>query len=372
MNPSPMDWEFMDMALDLARQGAGWTSPNPMVGAVVIRDGAVVGKGFHERVGGPHAEVNAIDDAGPAAAGATLYVSLEPCNHTGRTPPCTEKILSAGIKKVAAAMEDPNPDVGGGGNKRLREAGLEVVSGIREAEARRLNEIFIKYIRTRIPFVLAKCAATLDGRIATRTGDAKWVSGEASRRRVHDLRHAYDGIMVGIGTVLADDPSLTTRRPGLESRDPTRIILDARLDIPLNRKLFSLDSMAGNLVVSGPEPPADKRAAIEKTGARVLEAPLTDGRIDLARLMPVLGEMGITSLLIEGGGAVFGSAFAADIVDKINFFFSPRILGGDDGIPICRGTGPALMADAVRLTGVSVRRFEEDVMVSGYPARILA
>lgn len=372
MNPAPADVAFMDMALDLARRGAGWTSPNPMVGAVVVRDGRVIGKGFHQRVGGPHAEVHAIDDAGPAAGGATLYVTLEPCNHSGRTPPCTEKILSAGIKKVVVAMDDPNPDVSGGGNDRLRGAGVEVVSGVREAEARRLNEIFIKYIRTRSSFVLVKCAATLDGRIATRTGDSRWVSGEASRAFIHELRHAYDGIMVGMGTVRADDPGLTARRPGLDSKDPVRIILDARLDIPLDRKVLAPESAAGTLIATRPGPPADKRAAIEKTGARVLEAPLCDGRIDLARLMPLLGKMGIASLLIEGGGTVLGSAFAAKIVDKVNFFFSPRILGGDDGVPICRGRGPERMADAVRLTDVSVHRFDEDVMVSGYPARITA
>ncbi len=362
----------MDMALDLARRGTGWTSPNPMVGAVVVRDGQVVGKGFHERVGEPHAEPNAIDAAGPAAAGATLYVTLEPCNHTGRTPPCTEKILSASIKKVVVAMDDPNPDVSGGGNRRLREAGVEVVSGVRESEARQLNEIFIKYIRTKSPFVLVKCAATLDGRIATRTGDSKWVSGEASRAYVHGLRHAYDGILVGVGTVLADDPSLTARRPGLESRDPVRIILDARLDIPPQRKVLASGPAAGTVIVCGPEPPADKRSAIEKTGARVLEAPLSGGRIDMARLMPFLGEMGITSLLIEGGGTVLGSAFAAGIVDKVTFFYAPRILGGDDGVPVCRGRGPERMADALRLVDVSVRRFDGDVMIEGYPGRIPA
>jgi diaminohydroxyphosphoribosylaminopyrimidine deaminase/5-amino-6-(5-phosphoribosylamino)uracil reductase len=338
-----------------------------MVGAVVVKGGQVAGKGFHRRAGGPHAEVNAIDDAGPAAAGATLYVTLEPCNHTGRTPPCTEKILSAGIKKVVVAMDDPNPHVAGGGNGRLRDAGVEVVSGVRTAEAERLNEIFIKSIRTRSPFVLIKCAATLDGRIATRTGDAKWVSGEASRAYVHELRHIYDAILVGKGTVLADDPSLTARRPGMESRDPIRIILDGRLSIPTDRKLFSLPSTAVTLVITGPDPPADRRAAIETTGARIIAAPLTGGRVDLNRLMPLLGEMGITSLLIEGGGGIIGSAFAAGVADKVNFFFAPRILGGDDGIPVCRGTGPARMADAVRLGDISVRRFGEDVMIEGYP-----
>lgn len=366
MNPTEADASFMDLALELARQGAGWTSPNPMVGAVLVRDGRIVGKGFHKKVGGPHAEVNAIADAGPAAKGATLYVTLEPCNHSGRTPPCSETILAAGIKKVVSAIDDPNPDVAGGGNARLRAAGIEVVSGVREAEARRFNEIFIHYIKSKTPFVLVKCAATLDGRIATRTGDSKWVSGEASRRYVHELRHAYDGIMVGAGTVLADDPSLTARRPGLDSKDPVRIILDARLSIPLDAKLLSPGLAAGTIIVSGPSSHADKRAAIEQTGARVLETETTDSRVDIARLMPILGKMGLASLLIEGGGGVIGSAFASGVVKKVNFFFSPRILGGDDGVPMCRGPGPDLMADAIRLTDMSIHRFENDVMIEGY------
>ena len=240
------DTQYMRMALDLARKGWGYTSPNPMVGAVVVKDGEVIGKGFHERVGGPHAEVNAIDDAGAAARGADLYVTLEPCNHTGRTPPCTEKILAAGIRRVFVAMDRPQPP----GHRRGRR--LSPVQGAFRSppaswrqEAQRLNEMFVKFMKTRRPFVILKCASTLDGRIATRTGDARWITGEASRAYVHHLRHGVDGIMVGIGTVLADNPSLTTRLDGDGGVDPTRIILDTRLSIPEDAKVLTIASSAG-------------------------------------------------------------------------------------------------------------------------------
>jgi len=360
------DKYFMKMALDLAAKGQGFTAPNPMVGAVLVKDGKVVGKGYHEAVGTAHAEVNAIDDAGDQAKGATLYVTLEPCNHTGRTPPCTEKILSAGISRVMVAMNDPNPDVRGGGNDYLQSQGIPVTSGACEAEARQLNEVFIKYVRTRRPFVILKCAMTLDGRIATKTGDAKWVSGDASREYVHQMRHAADGIMVGIGTVRSDDPSLTTRLEGTEGRDPTRVILDTHLSIPGDAKVLSLDSHAGTLVVTGPSVSDEKASAIENQGARVIRTGLKAGRIDLDALMNQLGEMGITSLLVEGGGTVAASALAAGIVDKISFFYAPKILGGDDGVSVCRGTGPELMKDCVSVENIRVRRFQEDVLIEGY------
>lgn len=244
------DTYFMEMALELARKGAGYTSPNPMVGAVVVKDGKVVGKGWHQKAGGPHAEVHAIDDAGELATDATIYVTLEPCNHTGKTPPCTEKILRAGIRRVVVAMLDPNP-VAAGGCRYLKEQGLEVTWGTCRESAEKLNEFFIKYATTKRPFVVVKCAATLDGRIATRTGDSKWISGEESRHTVHLIRHQVDGIMVGVDTVKADNPSLTTRLEGMEGKDPVRIILDTRLTIPENAKVLQLKSDSGTLLVSG-------------------------------------------------------------------------------------------------------------------------
>ena len=360
------DYKYMKQALELAEKGRGWTSPNPMVGAVVVKDGQIVGRGYHQRVGGLHAEVNAIDDAGEWARGATIYVTLEPCNHFGRTPPCTRKIIDAGIRRVVVAMTDPNPGVQGGGSQYLQDQGIEVATGICEKEARVLNEGFITWVTTGRPFVIVKCAATLDGRIATRTGDSRWVTGPASREFVHRIRHGVDGIVVGVETVKKDDPSLTTRLDGETGSDPTRIILDTHLSIPLTAKMLNPVSNTRTWVVCGADAPADRRTALENTGVRVISAALESGRIDLSALMKQLGAMEITSLLIEGGGTVIGSAFAAEIVDKICFFYAPKILGGDDGVPICRGAGPENMKQSIAIHDLSVFRFDADVMIQGY------
>jgi diaminohydroxyphosphoribosylaminopyrimidine deaminase/5-amino-6-(5-phosphoribosylamino)uracil reductase len=357
---------YMRQALELAEKGRGWTSPNPMVGAVVVKDGRIVGRGYHQRVGGPHAEVHAIDDAGQRAHGATVYVTLEPCNHVGRTPPCTRKLMDAGVRRVVVAMTDPNPDVQGGGNATLQQHGIEVITGICEQEARTLNEGFITWVTTGKPFVIVKCAATLDGRIATRTGDSRWVTGPASRRFVHRIRHGVDGIMVGVDTVKQDDPSLTTRLEGQAGSDPTRIILDTHLSVPLSAKLLHQESNADTWVICGPDAPAKRRSALEGIGATVVAAPLREGRIDLGALMRKLGESSITSLLIEGGGTVIGSAFAQGVADKICFFYAPKILGGDDGVPICRGPGPESMQASIPIHAMTLHRFDEDVMLQGY------
>jgi diaminohydroxyphosphoribosylaminopyrimidine deaminase/5-amino-6-(5-phosphoribosylamino)uracil reductase len=360
------DEHFMQMALDLAQKGQGFTSPNPMVGAVVVKDGRVVGSGYHHAAGRPHAEVNAIDDAGQAASGATIYVNLEPCNHTGRTPPCTHKIIQSGIRRVVVAMKDPNPNVAGGGIDYLKAQGLEVALGVCQEEARRLNEVFIKFIRTRRPFVILKCAATLDGRIATRSGDSKWITNEQSRSYVHHLRHCVDGILVGVNTVKADNPSLTTRLNHGPGMDPIRIVLDTRLTIPVDARILRLDSDSDTILVVGQNVDPHKRAALEKNGVRILDAALENSRIHMPSLMQQLGAMGITGLLIEGGGRVIASALHSGIVDKIAFFYAPKILGGDDGISICRGKGPAAMKDSIAVKDISVQRFGDDVMIEGY------
>jgi diaminohydroxyphosphoribosylaminopyrimidine deaminase/5-amino-6-(5-phosphoribosylamino)uracil reductase len=357
---------FMQMALDLAIKGEGFTSPNPMVGAVVVKDGRVVGSGYHQMVGGPHAEVNAIVAAGKLAKGATLYVTLEPCNHTGRTPPCTHKILEAGIKRVVISMVDPNKDVAGGGAKFLEQQGIRVTTGVCREQAQKLIETFVKFVQTRRPFVIAKCAATLDGRIATRSGDSKWVTGEKSRQFVHRLRHAVDGILVGINTVRTDNPSLTTRLPDGLGKDPVRIILDTHLSISPEAKLLRQDSAADTILVVGQDVTPDKQAAFEDDGFRVVQTKLKNGQIDMNALMDRLGAMGLTSLLIEGGSRVLSSAFRAAIVDKVFFFYAPKILGGDDGIPICSGPGPDLMSQSILLNNINIRRFDDDVMIEGY------
>lgn len=357
---------YMSMALELAARGAGYTSPNPLVGAVVVKDDRVVGRGYHMRFGEAHAEVNALREADQRACGATLYVTLEPCNHTGKTPPCTRSIIEAGIRRVVVAMADPNPGVKGGGSACLRNAGIAVQEGLEGETARCQNEAYLKHTLTGTPFVILKCAATLDGRIATRTGDARWVSGPPSRQFVHELRHAVDAIMVGVDTVKADDPRLTTRRPGGEGCDPTRIILDTRLSIPLNARVLTQSSTAGTILVTGPDVPAASRRRVEAAGVEVLPTPCREERIDIAQLMPTLGTRGIASLLVEGGSRVAGSILRAGLVDKVYLFLAPKLLGGDDGVPICRGPGVARMQDSLRLASVSVHRFGDDIMVEGY------
>jgi diaminohydroxyphosphoribosylaminopyrimidine deaminase / 5-amino-6-(5-phosphoribosylamino)uracil reductase len=368
MNPirPSNDNEFMRMALELAARGAGYVAPNPMIGAVVVQEGRVVGTGYHQAVGGPHAEVHAIDDAGDQARGATLYVTLEPCNHHGRTPPCTHKILAAGIQRVVVAVADPNPDVAGGGNAYLKDQGLQVLCGVCREQALRLNESFFKYARTKIPFVVLKMAATLDGRIATRTGDARWVTGPEARARVHALRHAMDAIMVGVGTVKVDDPELTTRLEAGHGVDATRIILDTHLRMPDTARMLQQASVAETWVVCGPAAAPDNRKRLADQGAVIVEAGLADGRIDLAALMRILGARGITSLLIEGGAQVASAALNAGILDKVFFFYAPKILGGDDGIPMCSGPGPEKMRESLPLHRVEVERVGADVLVSGY------
>lgn len=358
--------EYMRMALDLAAKGAGYVSPNPMVGAVVVKDECVVGRGYHQAVGGPHAEVHAIDDAGAKAKGATLFVTLEPCNHHGRTPPCSQKILDAGIRKVVVAMADPNPHVTGGGNAFLESCGVDVTCGVCEDEAAALNESFIKYIRSQHPFVVLKMAATLDGRIATRTGDARWVTGPRARAFVHQLRHNMDAIMVGGGTVLADDPELTTRLEKGRGVDPVRVVLDTHLRVSPEIRMLNLPSTSETLIVCGPEAPASKKKRLKDKGADVLEVPLKDGGIDLKVLMARLGARGITSLLVEGGAQVAGSALKAGIVDKVHYVYAPKILGGEDGIPMCAGQGPEKMDDCMPLSGTRVSRVGDDILVTGY------
>ncbi len=364
-----MNETYMKMALSLAELGRGWTSPNPMVGAVIVKDGNVVGKGFHQKAGGPHAEIHALKDAGEKAEGATLYVTLEPCNHTGRTPPCTEAVLRSGVKSVVVGMPDPNPGVAGGGDAFLRSRGLDVTVGVCEDECRRLNEAFVKFVTTGRPFVTMKCAATLDGRIATRTGDSKWISNVRSRQFVHQLRHAVDAILVGIGTVTKDNPSLTTRLEGIEGSDPMRIVLDTHLSISPEARLLHLASGSGTLIVTGRSVEPEKIRAIEKTGARVLAVDCRNDHVDLRALMKVLGEMDITSLLIEGGSQVNGSAVRSGIVDKVCLFYAPKFCGGDDGIPICSGPGVESMDQSITVEDIAVHRFENDVMIEGYVKR---
>ncbi len=375
------DAAYMKLALGLAAKGAGWTSPNPMVGAVVVREGRVVGRGYHRRAGGPHAEVEALQQAGDAARGGTLYVTLEPCNHQGRTPPCTQAILKAGVRRVVMAALDPNPRVNGGGAAFLASHSIEVETGLLEGEARRLNEAWFRWVAAGVPFVIAKAACSLDGRIATATGESQWLTGEAARAFGHKLRHRVDAILVGVNTVLADDPQLTTRLPGktrvraTENRkqktentaqDPIRIILDSRLRIPLTARILHLDSPAPTWVACTEKAPKDKLLALEDSGAEVLVLPEDSGRVALQPLLKLLGRRRVQSLLVEGGAEVHGSFFDEKLVDKFHFFYAPKFLGGREAPAVLGGRGVALLKDAHQARDLSVRRLGPDLIISGY------
>ncbi len=361
------DPDYMQTAISLARQAKGFTSPNPCVGAVVVKNGVIVGKGFHRACGLPHAEVEAIDDAKQEADGATIYVTLEPCNHFGKTPPCTHKIIAAGIKKVVVGCMDPNPFVSGGGIDYLRKKGIQVVSGILEDECHTLIEDFIWYIQNdKTPFVTLKCASTLDGQIATSSGDSQWITNEKSRAHGHQLRHEADAILVGSGTLHADNPSLTARIDGVKTKDPVRIILDTHLTIKEDARVLNLESSASTIIVTGPDLPAVQKDRIQKTGATLIGVPIKDRVLDLNKLMIKLGQMSVTSLLIEGGGQVAASALKAGIVNKMAYFMAPKILGGSDGIPVFSGKGPDAIKDAFELEKMEITRFDNDILISGY------
>lgn len=353
----------MRRALALARRGR--TSPNPMVGAVVVKDGRIVAEGYHRRAGEPHAEAAALDEAGDEARGATLYVTLEPCCHYGRTPPCTKAIISAGVSSVVAAMRDPNPLVSGKGLAELEAAGIGTDVGLLQEQARKLNEVYVKFVTTRLPFVTLKLAMTLDGKIATRTGDSRWVSCEQSRRMVHRLRERSDAVMVGVGTVLADDPELNARN-GKRITYPTRVIVDSQGRTPATARV--LLQPAGETVVAVTDAaPAGRVRKLEEAGARILPVEERGSLVSLPHLMQKLGEIGITSVLIEGGGSIAASALAAGIVDKVIVFVAPKIVGGESARTPVEGPGVETMDDALQLERLTVRNVGCDLLIEAYP-----
>lgn len=358
--------EYMKLALRLAAKGAGWVSPNPMVGAVVVQDGQIVGQGYHRRVGAAHAEVSALRQAGDAARGADLYVTLEPCNHQGRTPPCTRAILSAGISRVLIASRDPNPQVAGGGAEYLQSQGVGVEIGLLEPEARRLNEAWFHWVATGLPWVIAKAACSLDGKIATATGESQWLTGEAARTYGHRLRHRVDAILVGIETALADDPQLTTRLPRRRGRDPIRVVLDSRLRLPLTVKLLHLDSPAPTWVACTTAAPKEKIRVIKDLGTEILVFPPEAGRVPLKPLLDLLGKQQVQSLLVEGGAEVLGAFFDQNLVNQFYFFFAPKILGGRNAPGVLGGEGVGHLKDAHQARDLTIRRIEQDILVTGY------
>jgi diaminohydroxyphosphoribosylaminopyrimidine deaminase / 5-amino-6-(5-phosphoribosylamino)uracil reductase len=360
------DHDYMELALGLAARGRGFVSPNPCVGAVVVKDGRVVGKGWHRAFGMPHAEVDAIDDAKDLAEGATLYVTLEPCNHFGKTPPCTRKILASGIMRVVVACPDPNP-VAAGGLAFLAQNGVRVESGVLRDQAETLIEDFLWYVtHGSTPFVTLKCAATLDGRIATSTGESRWITNAASRAYGHKIRHQVDAILVGSGTLHADNPSLTCRISNKKTRDPARVILDTHLSIREDAQVINQTSDAPTILVAGPHAPVEKKERLVQKGAIVLEAGIKNNKLDLSQLMVTLGKMSITSLLIEGGATVAANALAEDVVNKILYFIAPKLLGGSDGRAVFEGKGVQKLANAIALHKTGVTFFDTDILVQGY------
>lgn len=360
---SDVHLKMMRLALALARRGEGKTSPNPAVGCVIVRNGAIVGRGWHKKAGTPHAEVHALDQARELAAGADVYVTLEPCAHFGKTPPCARALIAAGVARVYVAMVDPNPLVAGAGIEMLRQAGVEVEIGLLEEPCRALNRPFVKWIRTGLPYVILKSALTMDGKSATAGGDSRWVTSDPARREVHRLRGKIDAIMVGVGTVLKDDPLLTCRLPG--GRDPLRVVVDSTLRIPLHAALFSVQSSARTMVAtcSGD---AARIEAVSSRGAEVLSCRESGGRVDLADLLSRLGALGVQSILLEGGSHLAGEALRAGLIDRCMIFLAPKLVGGA-GMGLFAGEGVAMMGDAIRLEGMTVKRVGVDLLVEGTP-----
>ena len=352
---------YMNEALKIAANARGRTSPNPLVGAVIVKDNRIIAEGWHRQAGTPHAEINALNMAGDLAKDSTLYVTLEPCSHFGRTPPCANAIVNAGIKKVVIAMTDPNPKVAGRGIEILKNAGIEVEVGILEEQARRLNEVFIKWITTQKPFVTLKTAMSLDGKIATATGQSQWITSEESRRKVHELRDINDAIMVGIGTVLADNPSLTTRIDG--GKNPIRIIVDSQLRTPINANVI-VDGQAKTIIATTKNAPAEKVDVLKKSGVEIIFCG-DDRRVDLNILMNELASREITSIFVEGGGTLNFSLLENHLVDKFFAFIAPKIIGGREALTSVEGDGFSDLNKAINLKNITTEMIGEDILISG-------
>lgn len=351
----------MREALRIARNAEGRTSPNPMVGAVIVKDGRIIAEGWHRQAGTPHAEVHALNMAGTLAEGATLYVTLEPCSHFGRTPPCANKIVDAKIARVVVAMTDPNPLVAGRGIEILKAAGIAVDVGVLESDARRLNEVFVKYITQKIPFVTAKFACSLDGKIATATGESQWISCAESRALTHRLRDISDAIMVGVGTVLVDNPSLTARVEG--GKNPIRVVVDSFARTPPASKIIT-DGLAPTIIATTSNAPVEKITALKNAGAQIITAG-NGAHVDLKNLMTELAAREITSVLVEGGGTLNFSMIRAGLVDKILAFIAPKIIGGKNALTPVEGAGFESLADAVHLENLTAEKIGADILLSG-------
>ena len=357
------DQNYMLQAIQLAKQGEGWTNPNPMVGAVIVKNGRIIGKGYHKKCGELHAERNAIASLTESAEGATIYVTLEPCCHYGKTPPCTEAIIEQKIKRVVIGSRDPNPKVSGKGIKMLQEAGIEVIEDFMREECDRLNPVFFHYITTKTPYVVMKYAMTLDGKIATKTGASKWITGEAARAEVQHMRHRYMGIMAGIGTVLADDPMLNVRVEGWKS--PIRILCDSGLRIPLDGQIVKSAGKYRTIVAyADSENTEAKRKRLHEMGVETICCPDENNQVDLKKLMKYLGEEGIDSILLECGGTLNDSALRAGIVQEVQAFIAPKLFGGMNSKTPVEGIGVRFPSEAVKLKCTDICQIGEDIRIT--------
>ena len=357
------DQNYMLQAIQLAKQGEGWTNPNPMVGAVIVKNGRIIGKGYHKKYGELHAERNAIASLTESAEGATIYVTLEPCCHYGKTPPCTEAIIEQKIKRVVIGSRDPNPKVSGKGIKMLQEAGIEVIEDFMREECDRLNPVFFHYITTKTPYVVMKYAMTLDGEIATKTGASKWITGEAARAEVQHMRHRYMGIMAGIGTVIADDPMLNVRVEGWKS--PIRILCDSGLRIPLDGQIVKSAGKYRTIVAyADSENTEAKRKRLHEMGVETICCPDENNQVDLKKLMKYLGEEGIDSILLEGGGTLNDSALRAGIVQEVQAFIAPKLFGGMNSKTPVEGIGVRFPSEAVKLKCTDICQIGEDIRIT--------
>jgi len=354
---------FMRLAMKLAMKAKGKTAPNPMVGALVVKDGKIIGKGYHEKAGLAHAEVIALDEAANKAKGAVLYVTLEPCAHFGKTPPCVERIIKSGVKKVIVGMVDPNPLNNGRGVSILKQHKIKVEVGLLEQELKRLNEVFIKYITKKIPYVTVKVGQSLDGKIATKNGDSKWITSDKSRSYAHRLRQNFDAIMVGVNTVIRDNPTLEA---WLSKKRPIKIMVDSRLSIPQGANIFAKNSQViiATLPISSGQETENRKILAQK--AKILEVKEKEGQVNLKDMLHKIARLGITNILVEGGGTLIGSLFDEGLVDKVLFFISPKIVGGKEAIGSVMGKGVTRIDKAIRLKEVNLKRIGEDFLVEGY------
>lgn len=354
------DHRYMRMALSLAEKGAGWVSPNPMVGAVIVKDGRIIGQGYHERYGQPHAERNALASCAEDPRGADMYVTLEPCCHHGKQPPCVDAVLGAGIRRVVVGSADPNPLVSGKGIQTLRGQGVLVEENVLREDCDRLNQVFFHYIQTKRPYVTMKYAMTIDGKIAAYTGASRWVTGETARMHVQEQRHRNRGIMVGIGTVRTDDPLLTCRMEG--GRDPIRVVCDSRLSTPLTSQLVQTAGHTPTIIATCCADPAEHAAYLD-AGCQILVTGEKDGHVDLSALMGQLGEQQIDSILLEGGGTLNWSALESGIVQKVQAYIAPRLFGGQTAKTPVEGTGFPSPADSVLLKNSQITRLGMDILI---------